>query len=462
MKKSKILISVVLVLTLLGTMLVGCGNSSSDSSSASSAAPSTVAPVATESSAKSSEPVTLRFAWWGSDKRHEATLAAIKKYSELYPNVTIEGEYQGYDGYQQKLMTQIAGATEPDLLQLDYIWYPDLTAQGDTFVNLAAEKNIDLSTFSKSILDNYCSINGNVIALPMGTNGFGAMINKAFFDKHGLKTDTVWTWNSLIEAGKKIHDKNPNDYLFAIESGTSSGGVGPFVMSAYIYSKTGKYWSDGNTYKINASKQDFVDAFTMIKKLYDSGTAQPVGDASLFTGQMEQNPKWLNAEMGFTLDWSGTVGKYKAAVGEDKFAVGKPIFADDGANQNISIKPSMVLAVSKNSKNVDIATNFTNWFVNDPEAAKILGTQRSVPTSKAAFDTLNSANAIDKHVAEMVAFTNASPSEPVPTIQSNNEIADLVKGICESVIFNKMTPEAAADSMLKDVQAKLDSIKSTK
>jgi ABC-type glycerol-3-phosphate transport system substrate-binding protein len=48
------------------------------------------------------KPVTMRFVWWGSDVRHQVTLAAIDRYQELYPHITIEVEYQGYSGYLQK------------------------------------------------------------------------------------------------------------------------------------------------------------------------------------------------------------------------------------------------------------------------------------------------------------------------------------------------------------------------
>lgn len=415
-------------------------------------------PVRQEGSEVKEEPVTLRFSWWGSDSRHEATLKAIARYSELHPNVTIEGEYQGYDGYQQKLMTQISGKTEPDLMQLDYIWYPDLSAQGDIFVNLGNDSKIDLSAYSESILKDYCSIDGNVIALPMGTNGFGTMINTEFFTKHNLSLDTVWTWEKMIEEGKRIHENNPNDYLFAIESGTSTGGIGPFIMSSYIYSKTGEYWANEENYTINTSKETFVEAFTIIKELFDSGAAQPLGEASLFTGQMEQNPKWLNGEMGFTVDWSGTVGKYKAAIGDDSFTVGMPPFADNGNNQNISIKPSMVLAVSNRSANAEVATDFANWMMNDPEAVAILGTQRSVPTSQTAFKVLQDANSIDPHVASMVEFTNENPAPPAPLVQGNTEIADIVKDICEQVVYGQLDPDAAADRFLDHVQAKLTTL----
>ena len=74
----------------------------------------------------------MRFSWWGADIRHEATLAAIEAYEEENPGVQIEAEYQGFEGYQQKMMTQLAGGTAPDLVQIDNVWLMDLfvTAEG--------------------------------------------------------------------------------------------------------------------------------------------------------------------------------------------------------------------------------------------------------------------------------------------------------------------------------------------
>lgn len=337
-----------------------------------------------------------------------------------------------------------------------------MSAQGDFFVDLSSRSEIDLTPYAKDVLDAYCTINDKLIALPMGTNGFGAMINKNFFEKYNIPLDTVWTWESMIEEGKKVHEQDPNAYLFAIESGTSTGGIGPFVLGSYIYSQTGKYWADDASYSIQVGKEDLQKAFTVIKELFDSGAAQPLGEASLFTGQMEQNPKWLNAEMGFTIDWSATIGKYKSAVGEENFTVAQPPFAADGDNQRIAYKPSMVLGISSRSANVDAAANFTNWLLNDKEAVEILGTQRSVPNNQNAFDILNDAGVIDKDVAAMCAFSSSNPAPAVPALQGNTEVADVVKDICEQVIYGKLSPDAAADKFMTDIQEKLDALKASK
>jgi len=457
--------SMALVSALVMGTLAGCSNQAptstsqpDESSTAQSTLPESEPAGSGEFSPADAGNVTLRFAWWGSDARHEATLKAMDLYMKLYPNVTIEGEYQGYDGYQQKLMTQFAGGTEPDLMQLDYYWNPEWKGQENLFVDMANTPLVNLSQFQKSAIDDYMTVNGKVIGLPMNSSGFGVMINKAFFDKHSIPVDTVWTWEDMIEAGGKINKENPGDHLLAIESGTTTGGICPFILNAYVYSRYGHYWADENG-KIIASKEELTNAFDILQQLFVSGTAQPLGEASLFTGQMEQNPKWINGEIGFTVDWTATVGKYKASLPEGQFAVGKPPFAKNGDNQDIRLVAGMGLGVSARSKNVEVATHFANWLMSDPDASLLMGTQRSVPNNFQAFKALVDAGAISEEITQMLDWAETAPAAPVPLIEFNSEVGDIAKDICEQVVYGQLTPEQAADRFLTDVQAKMDTVR---
>src|SRR5690554_1339633 len=72
---------------------------------------------------------TLRFSWWGGDERHTPTLKALDAYMAKNPNVKVEGEYGGWDGYYQKLVTQLAGGTAADLIQIDQPWLAELSSK---------------------------------------------------------------------------------------------------------------------------------------------------------------------------------------------------------------------------------------------------------------------------------------------------------------------------------------------
>jgi len=49
----------------------------------------------------------------------------------------------------------------------------------------------------------------------------------------------------------------------------------------------------------------------------------------------------------------------------------------------------------------------------------------------------------------------------VDWIDANNVVSDIVKDICEQVVYGTLTPEEAADKLLEDVQSKADTLKAS-
>jgi oligogalacturonide transport system substrate-binding protein len=457
MKKK--MISLLCAVLMITGLLAGCASgkgtdeSTTKKENNSQAQESKESPGEAKTNEAKADPVTLRFMWWGGDTRHAATLKAIDRYTELHPNVTIEAEYQGYDGYQQKLMTQIASGNEPDIIQLDYIWFPDLSQQENIFVDLSAASTVDLSSYNQSFLEEYCSVGGKIVALPMGTNGSGLIFNKAFYEKHNIPVDVQFTWDTLLEEAARINAEAPGDYLFACETTTISG-----IFTRYLRSKSGEHWMAEDSSAVTASKEELADAFAYIQKMFSTPGIQPLGEASLFASQMEQNPIWANGQLGFVMDWSGTIGKYEGIIGTDNIGVAPPPVAEDGYTL-IDTKPSMVVAVSQKSKNAQTATDFINWMMNDAEAIEILGTERSVPTNEKALARLEEINAVSPPMAQMVQFTLQNPASPPPVMSSNSVVGEIVNTIMEEAAFKSITPEEAADKFITTINEKLISLK---
>lgn len=446
MKKHFRMIGALCVMAILSTTVAGCSSQAGKSS------------TQNDASKTSTKPVTMRFAWWGADARHKATLAAIDLYKQKNPNVTIEAEYQGFDGYQQKIMTQLAGGSAPDLMQTDYPWLVDMSAQKDLLLDLNNQKSIDLTQFSDKVLKEFSSQKGKLLGLPMGTNGMGMLVNKAFMEKHGIPLTTEFTWDSLIEAGKKIHEKDSNAYLLGLDVG--AGALEPIFYERYIFSKTGKYWLSDD-YKITASKADISEALTTLKNLFDSGTALPLGEAQTFVGKLEQNPKWINGQIGSMIEWSGRVSAIKAPI-KDNFAVMKPPMVKGGKESSIAFKPSMLLSINNASANKEEAMKFANWFLSDKDAATALTDVRSVPTSEAAKKTLADAGKLDKDILSVVDLTMKSPSAAPTSTVGNAEIVSIVTDVAQKVVVGKYTADQGADEIIKLTQAKLDTLKANK
>jgi multiple sugar transport system substrate-binding protein len=110
--------------------------------------------------------VELKFAWWGSQVRHEATIKVIELYQKLHPNVSISYEFAGFDDYWMKMTTMAAGGQLPDIMQQDYSRITEWQSRNlleplDPFVQ---NKTINLSDVAKPILDSG-TINGKLYAI---------------------------------------------------------------------------------------------------------------------------------------------------------------------------------------------------------------------------------------------------------------------------------------------------------
>lgn len=456
MKKTVKVLSAFCIAVLLATSLLGCGSGNQNDTKSSSTSSNDTSVQKTAST--SSEPVTMRFSWWGADARHKATLAAIDLYKQKNPNVTIEAEYQGFDGYQQKIMTQLAGGSAPDLMQTDYPWLVDMSSQKDLLLDLNNQKSIDLTQFNDKVLKEFCSQKGKLLGLPMGTNGMGMLVNKAFMEKYSIFLDTEFTWDSLIEQGEKIHDKDKDAYLLGLDVGP--GALEPIYYERYIFSKTGQYWLT-NDFTIAASKADIVETLTTLKNLFDSGTALPLGEAQTFVGKLEQSPKWINGQIGTMIEWSGRVSAIKGPI-KDNFGVMKPPIVKDGKETSIAFKPSMLLSINNVSANKEEAAKFANWLLNDTESALTLADVRSVPTSSIAQKTLNDAGKLDKDILSVVESTMKNPSKAPTSVVGNAEIVSVVADVAQKVVVAKITPDQGADEIIKRTQTKLDSLKAAK
>jgi oligogalacturonide transport system substrate-binding protein len=79
---------------------------------------------------------TLRFSWWGGSGRHEATLKALRLFEEKNPGIKIKAEYMGFNGYLERLTTQIAGRSEPDVMQINWAWLAMFSKRGNGFQDL--------------------------------------------------------------------------------------------------------------------------------------------------------------------------------------------------------------------------------------------------------------------------------------------------------------------------------------
>ena len=209
MKRKRLFASVLATSMLMG--LWGCGGSGKQETTPAETAAGTKAAetqAQTTAQKEDGEQVTLRMSWWGGDSRHAATIAAVELYESTHPGVKIELEYSSWDGYMDKVMTQLAGGTQPDIMQIQATAAMELTDSfPNTFVALDSQDILDMSAFNQVMEDSFCrSAGGQIVAVPTGINSYNILVNKTVTNAAGVELPKNMTWDEFFEYGKKIHE----------------------------------------------------------------------------------------------------------------------------------------------------------------------------------------------------------------------------------------------------------------
>jgi oligogalacturonide transport system substrate-binding protein len=367
-------------------VLAGCGSSGGDKAS----------DVKTE---LPTEDVTIKFAWWGGDGRIQAMQEVAKLYEEKHPNVTVEVEYGAFDGWQQKTLTQISGKTEADVMQVNYNWLYSFGRGKNIFYDMNKVKNfLDLDNWDKTYL-KAMEVDGQQSAVPYGMTGRVPIYNTALYSEFGLEYPK--TYADMIEAGKVIGAKNTAtgaDNKYAFEN---MGKVAKDLFIAQmLFDKTGKVMQEDG--KFNYSVDEVAAVFEEYKKFEDAGAFPKFEQEASVEG--ESSPQWVEGRSGGIYEWNAFEKWVKSYVDgggqESALQVGHYLQAEEGKEPNVYVKPNFGYAISKNTKNPEVAADFINFIFTDEKAIAAQKSENGLSVNKVAHDQQISDGVVDGAVKD--------------------------------------------------------------
>lgn len=191
------------VLFMLAAILAACGGNNNDGKNASTPASSSKTPAASKGA--SGEKVTLKIIHWINEPVNKYYEEFNKKFTERYPNITVDYQVVPSDAtYDQLQMTRI-NANDTDLLAIKsgFAPIPQDWAAGaqdplwkqwiDTglIADLSGEEWI--KNYNSTDVQNSTTYNGKVYGINMGKVAFtGLFYNKKIFADNNLKVPTTW------------------------------------------------------------------------------------------------------------------------------------------------------------------------------------------------------------------------------------------------------------------------------
>jgi multiple sugar transport system substrate-binding protein len=380
------------------------------SACAPAAAPS-AAPAADSAdapAAASDAPIELRIAWWGSQNRHDRTIAVIEQFEQMYPNIDVVFEFAGWADYWTLMTTQAAGGNLPDIMQQDYARLEEWVSRGllaplDDYV---ADGTLDFSNVSESSLAGGL-IDGKLYGVNLGTNSMMIVIDADKLAEAGMEVPNPdWTFSEFEQVATELHEKL-GIYGF-------SGALSNEQLWKNVYLSLGEWvYNEDGTALGYEDDQPFIDYLTMVKRLQDAGVTQS-REQELAAGGSVETDLIVSGQSAMTFLWSNQIVALATAAGEGRNFILLPMPRPEGGASANYLKPSMFFSITSQARHPKEAAMFIDFFTNNIEANKTLMAERGVPVSSEVRTALEPMlDVSQKQMFDYIASIESSVS-PIP------------------------------------------------
>lgn len=441
-KRMKRLVS----LFLTGAMVFGLtacgGNAGGDSGSNSSSEGEQQESGGSEASG-GDEKTTIKITWWGGDSRHEYTQKLLDLYSEENPNVTFEATPAGWEGYFDKLSTQAASGSMPDIIQMDYL-YISTYAKNNSLADLSEFIDsgvIDTSNVDEATL-NTGLIGGKMAGIVAGTNALAVTYNPDVLEEAEVEAPADdWTWDDYVELNTKVTEKLGKESAL-------TATIGPFgdmnFFNFWVRQHGETLFTEDGTGLAYEDDAILADYFQMWADMIEKDVAPDPDEQSQIASQGIETLPVVTGDAGTTLEWNTYANKVVSSNDKLKLAM-MPGAAENNA---IWMKPGMFWSVAETSEVKEECAKFINWMTNSEEANDIIAAERGVPISSSIREYMTGSGNMSDAQVEMFEYIDnvAEIAGACPAADPSGiaEINEAFANAGNSVAYGQATSEEAA------------------
>ena len=389
----------------------------------------------------------MALAWWGNPTRNANTEKMIETFQQAHPDVKIEGQPGEFSSYWDKLATQTAGGTAPDIIQMDM----NYISEYGTRKALLDLKDVDVSKFVEGTVDSG-KIDDTLVGVNAGINSAIIFANPQVFEKAKMEIpdDTTWTWDSMIEIGAEAASKAGVPFGVAQLIG-SDALFGTFVR------QHGKelFTPEGLGFDV-AEAQAWYDFLVKGVKAKAFGTAEqiteetskPLDQSAIVTGRTAL--QYYNSNQLEAVS-NAAGGDYLMEILRGPSLTGK------ATERKTWYKASMLWSASAKTKNPEVAIAWINWFANDQAAANIDKAERGIPPNSeiltAVTPNLSEAQkVVAKYITDIAPEVGDTPIAPPP---GGGTISEVLTRHGTDAIYGRASTADAAQAFVDELKSNL-------
>ena len=392
-------------------------------------------------------PAELTFTWWGSDSRHEYTQEIIERFNAAHPDIVVTGEFTDFDSYWDRLANATAGGNPPDVMTQEERFLREYVVNGQLLDLNTVADTLDLTNIDPLALAAG-EIDGGLYTVASGVNAFSIVADPQIFEDVGVEfpDDTSWTWDDYLQISQQV-SAAAGDIYGAQAFGTNEAGFNVYARQR----GEALYNPDGS---LGFSAQTLADWWTLsLEQTASGGTPSASETVEIGATGPDQSLLATNAgAMGFW--WTNQLGALSGAAGRELVLLRQP-GESAGQRPGMYFKPAMSYSISAHTDHPQEAAMFVDFLLNSPDAAELLLHDRGLPANlQIRGEIAAMLPDTERQVSEFMTEIGPSLVDPPPPPPTGaGEVVSIMQRLYEEVLFERMTPLAAAEQFMQEVEA---------
>lgn len=390
----------------------------------------------------------LRIVWWGSDDRTRRTQEVLKLYQAKGQGAELVGEVSNAE-YFPKLATQLVGRSAPDIFQLEPNSFADFVQRGATLpLDELMPKPIDAAGISRDLLD-LCALDGKVWGIPHGLNSFALMYDTAVFQAAGIAPpDDKTSWDDYAERMVELTKAADRDQYW----GSCDGSGYSYAFQVWLRQRGADLFTADRALGFN---QDHAAGwFAYWDGMRKRGGCVPADIAALSPDSTITQMPLIQGKAATSLAFSNQIVGMQAAT---TVPLALTMFPNGGAGAKPGqfYRPASSWSIYARSKAPEAAAAFIAFFLNDPEAAKVLGVERGVPMAPAVRELiLPTLKPVERATVDYVNFiADKLGPYPAPPPKGSQQFGRVLKRVADTVAFGNASVADGAAQLVADAGA---------
>lgn len=405
--------------------------------------------------ARAAAPLTLRMSWWGGSDIHKAQLEALRRFEARYPNIRVKAEYTGWAGHLERLTTQIAGDTAPDLMQINWNWLVLFSRDGRGFYDLRKLADIvDFTPFDGDSLA-FGTVQGALNGLPLSMAARLFYFNAVTFAKAHL--DIPKSWDDLRAAGPLFRERLGADFHpldLNLQDVVALGRT-------WLVQRTGLPLVNEERRRLNATEADMVEIARLYESLVKDGVVPGARERASYGNVAPQEMRpWITGRYAGIHQWVSAINKSTDTLEPGQRVVLAPFpLHPDAKDAGLLYRPAMLFAINRATAHPRETATLLNFLLNDPDAVRALGARRGSPASRKALATLTADKALKGLAWEGTQQIEALPNKVRESgFFEHPRVRDGFIDVFERLGYGLLTAEEAGRRLYADANVILERV----